>query len=651
MSSQPVPLSQCEKLNAVLYEECTRFNRFVLLKPKPKDDDSLTGGSGSPPVATLPTDYKFRDRRRITQLARRADDKLRDLRVRFPVVVPDPVPNRPDTGGHAGKRPVLVSGLGEVELSGRKLDRAQRLQAMKSLFPATVITGPVMRSMGSLPAQFGLKPDLDGMLDPIVKAVRDFAQMATEAQSKAVWAIGLDFRQCWHSQGYLRGRLVRSLPLTPGEQLEIVIKTWDRRTERKSEVESVARQLSNEITGEEKWMLATKMLFGDQTNVSVNPSAGANGDVSIPIDTVTANLGGNLGVAGNFADQLSQSTESGTQYIHDSIVKAAQSLSATRTNTVELGHEVGEEVTRKQTIANTNRCHTLTYHYFEVLERFTVQTRFNGASLYLLIPLPVPDITEEWVLCHECYLRKVLPCETYYAGFAAAKTLLAWQKLGVLYPPATTAPPPGTGGGGKADDFASPFSAAVNDVLDRWHVLRDAEMLSIGSSAAGDDLLADIAAGGQAIADGLGKLATDVVNGVEGGIAAAGEAIDEGLQTVGNAVQAAGNALGGLAGAMFSVQPQMMAFSLGGNVTRGGAGTWLYREVAKLAAPQIADAFSFLDTAWPGTQSVAPSARGLAEFNVLLTFFAKLGAPAATFGKVDALFVGAAAAAVGKSVV
>jgi hypothetical protein len=627
MSSTPVPLDQCERLNAEAYTECTRFSRFVLLQPKA----SASSAARDDGPARLPIDFKFRDRRRTAALVAEASARLQNLKMRLPVVDPPKIKNPPKGIDQT------VAGLGVVNVRGR-LDKARRVEAMKNLYPEVVAQPAVARA---LTQPIGLRPDLGRLLQPILDGVRDYVRIATEASASAMWAVGLDFRQCWQSQGYLRGRLVRSLPLTPGEQLEVVIRTWDKRTERKNTVESVARQLSTEITGEEKWMLATKMLFGDQANASINPSAGANGDVSIPVDVVTANLGGNLGLAGNFANQLSQSTENSTDYIHSTIVKTAQSLQATRTNTVELVSETGEEATRKQVISNTNRCHTLTYHYFEVLERFSVETKFDKAALHLLIPLPLPDITPEWVLCHECYLRKVLPCEIFYAGLEAAKTLVSWRKLERLYPPAVAAPAPATGS--KAGDYTSPFAERVRDVLERWQVLKNAELISLGSTAS-DDLLSAIAEGGQAIAEGLGKLTQDAGGNIEDGLESAGELVQSGLETAGDALQSVGNALGGLVGVHFMSQPR--AFAAGGR-TEGGPGTWLYREVAAIASPQIADAMSFLETAWPQTEALPASERGLAEFNVLQTFFAKLGMPAFTFGKVDALFAGAAAAAIG----
>ena len=49
-----------------------------------------------------------------------------------------------------------------------------------------------------------------------------------------------------------------------------------------------------------------------------------------------------------------------------------------------------------------------------------------------LVPLPVPEITREWVLCHECYLRKVLPVVRHVDGLADPELLLEIEAVAVL---------------------------------------------------------------------------------------------------------------------------------------------------------------------------------------------------------------------------
>jgi hypothetical protein len=273
---------------------------------------------------------------------------------------------------------------------------------------------------------------VDHAIEQAIDAAVAFYAALHATATTAVWAVGVDYEQCWDSRGYVRGNLVRSIPLTPGEQLEIEVKTWDRRTDRRQRVEAVELNLSSELTGDEKWMLASKMAFTNDINASANPSSGIRGGVSLPLKEIKADAGSQAELNGELSDALHHSTENTTEYVHDEVLKVAQALKSSRTNTVETVREAGTEATSKQVIANTNRCRSLTYHYFDVLQEFVVTTQRTGVDLYLLVPLPVPAITPEWVACHACYLRKVLPCETYYAGVDAAATLLQYQQMAAL---------------------------------------------------------------------------------------------------------------------------------------------------------------------------------------------------------------------------
>ncbi len=628
-------LTNCEKLSAVPTTETTSFNRFVLFESK-KTKGPLKG------QATLATDFIYQDEARWKVVQNEVDAVLHNLKRKFPFVPVSDV-----TSGPGKIRRVTVAGLGPVTFEkAPKLELPHYLEAFHRLSPKSVFyLTPTVGTEGQAMSP-RLNLNLSSLLDPVLESIRKFAVISYHAKSKATWAVGLSFEQEWKSKGYTRGALVRSLPLTPGEQLEVVIKTWDRRTERKQEVEAINRNRTTEVIGEEKWMLASKMTFADQLNAGLNPNGGVNAGLTIPSDTVNATLGGTLGLSGNFSNQLTQAAENGTEFIQSSMTKAARSLQASRTNTVELSSDSGEEVTQRQLISNTNRCQTLTYHYFDVKEHFSVETKMVDSHLYLMIPLDFPEITKEWILCHECYLRTVLPCSQFYLGLEAAKKLKEWEEFLRFTQVAGPSflPPSGSVEGGNGETVAevSTFDFAVQQVLETWSILKNAEMFQFGASPdEGSSFLDRVGGGAQAIADGLQGLHDGIQQGVETALDQAGSALDSGLQAIGDAVQTLSQGVG-------SFLPFSGTARMAGTARpQGGAGTWLYYKVAESAAPQLKDSMEFLDTAWPETQALSGQERQFAEYTVLQTFFTKLGMPSATFGKLDALFAGAAAAAVG----
>lgn len=622
----PRPLTGCDELLAHANDaDVTYFRQFIVLKRK--------ADAGKPAFATLPGWYlPAKDEQLRAAIEHRVERVTDVLRPRFPRpggAGPDPVPD------HDVDPP-------RAELSFTDIYTALQPSILERAVPRRML-GRSERRSASAPAYLALKPGLIPELSDLVEAVIDFlattpGALRFDARS-AVWAVGAEYEQLWASEGYRRGRLVRSLPLTPGEEIEIQIKSWDRRTARKNVVESVERGLSTEVTGEEKWSLATKMNFVNQTNASVNPSAGASGDVTIPVDQIPVKLGGNLGLTGTLANTLTQTTDTAIDYVQSSVSKAAHSLKETRTSTIELAHEVGTETATKQLIKNSNRCHTVTYHYFEVVEDFRVTTQVSDAALFLLLPLPVPIITIDWVLCHECLLRSVLLCPEYYAGFEAAKRL----RLDELIPPPPEPPGRdrgGSGGAGGTSGSESYYDGVVQPVLSRYRTLRDAGLIPVPDTDGGD-LFSGITNGAGSVTGAIEDFAEGVGDKIEEGVEAAQEFVDDTVEAIGDGLEEVGEAIAGWAQALNPAPQARMAFMLSPGGPAGGPGSWLYWRLAETAAPQLGDALRYLEAAWP-------DARGdfRAEQQVLDFFFGKLGDPATTLARVDAAAALLAAGAV-----
>jgi hypothetical protein len=319
------------------------------------------------------------------------------------------------------------------------------------------------------------------------------------------------------------------------------------------------------------------------------------------------------------------------------MMKAANSLKAVRTNSVDTVHEIGTEVTSKQVIANTNRCHSLTYHYFEVLEDVEVTTRPIGASIFLLLPLDVPPITPEWVLCNECTIRPALPCTTFYRGLDAAK-LMKTQEIRSRLLPATCSRPATPGGSADARTSGGEIDALVEAVLRAYCALRDAKIVAAPNNP-GVDFGGAISKFG-AILQGT---AAAVDNSIGNGIGAIQSAVDTGKSDLESGLRDLGKKVG--VGnppprLMFSVKPSssnlMFATMPGFGTTEGGPGSWLYWSVVDKVAPELRDALDFLARAFEEIRGVTgvPD-REAAARRILAQFFGRLGNLDALFAKID----------------
>lgn len=593
----PTLLCDCSaELECIHDVQISRFVQFVILRPlrpdKPNDKDEK-------PPRKKPTDFEFVGRLpdwysvSTDLFARQTRLTARDL---------------------LSKVDFARLSIGDTESGdGLKGAIAKRLNASSRGTNFVAPTGPKYPSLSA---------------DDLVNVVRGVLTNVLTAQTKAIWAVGLQFEQQWRHQGSLRGRLVKSIPLTPGEQLEISVKTWDKRTRRESENLTLERQFSNEVTRSQNWSVATKGVMTNVSSASVTPTGGLNGNVALPIEQIKATVGGNLGLTGNLANSLTNVADLAVNLATSQTAKAIDSLKSSRINTVETFSEFGSESATKQTIANSNRCHTVTYLYFDVVDRFQISARLSDTDLYLLIPLDLPKITREWILCNECFLRRALICDTYAPGFAAAKQLAVHDYFVARRP---GAPAPGAKPGA-----ASALDAGVEGVLEAYRVLSRATLIP-GAPPGGDiwDLMNQ---GGAAVLEGLAELADKGKDAVEDGIEAAKDLVEDGLNLVGDAIKGAGDVLGGVFAR--SAPGSRMAFSGG---VQGGPGSFIYREVANIVAPQLMDSLRFLESAWPAARAGSE----LDRLSVLQTFFAKLGDPTATFRSIEVALVAIPAIAAG----
>ena len=236
------------------------------------------------------------------------------------------------------------------------------------------------------------------------------------------WGVGIEYAQTWRSLGIKRGRALSSVPLGlyPATK-EISVRSWARRTVTSTIAETTERTSSNEISGDEKWSLATKKQVNRENSTSFNPRATVN-QVSIPVSgPIPIGVGGDLGISGDFQSKVTRAQESGREFVQSATIKATETLKISRNSTVEESTEVGSETTTKETIANPNRCNTLNYLYYEVLEDLEIITRPVSVGLFLFVPLPVEKVTNAWLLRYECVLRPLVPCEQLRSGFDAAK--------------------------------------------------------------------------------------------------------------------------------------------------------------------------------------------------------------------------------------
>jgi hypothetical protein len=237
------------------------------------------------------------------------------------------------------------------------------------------------------------------------------SQYQSFASSNPLIALCATFEQEWRPNGYTRGELIKSLSLGPSDRLTIEIHTWDKST----------RKTEQELSTESEMRTSEKMTQRDALTVaqeySKQHSTQISASATVPIPKMP------IQVSGNEADETRQSLKNTRESVREQTIEAANTLKVNRKMRIEESRETGREEKQTHVIENKNQCHSLNYHYFEVMANYLVTTRLLSVRSCVLLPNPRPAVTLDWVLCHEWVLIQVLLDKTFLPGFEAAKAL------------------------------------------------------------------------------------------------------------------------------------------------------------------------------------------------------------------------------------
>jgi hypothetical protein len=259
-------------------------------------------------------------------------------------------------------------------------------------------------------------------------SMTDLVQPRLPSGSGLPVAVFVPWRQTWTLTGFSRGNLLHSIALAPQEQVTLQVFSWERRfrsLEQSSETEveqsTETTQTSRDTEDVFRQMLA-KHDFAWQLSGSLDASYN-NGVASIQV-----------GVNGQVSDtqSIEQTARTSSQRVRESTIKASGRVRSRRvtriTQTIESGRE--DRVTR--VIRNPNMCHTLTMDFFESLAHYDITLQFlpDGLRLVVLLPNPVQigDFSSELVRRNETTLRDALLEPALVDGFAACRTVAAYEE-------------------------------------------------------------------------------------------------------------------------------------------------------------------------------------------------------------------------------
>jgi hypothetical protein len=297
-------------------------------------------------------------------------------------------------------------------------------------------------------------------------------------------ALYLPYRVTWELLGYTRGELLNTISLAPEETTTIEITTWDRRREEAETSASFETQSTSESSFNAKLTAEAVNDLSHKHDWGLN----VHGDVSIPIQTAKVGIGG----AWNDSQGIQDTHKGSVTLVLEGLTKATSQLKTTRQTKVSQSRETGFDRRNIRQIKNSNMCHTLDLHYFEILSSYqvTMVPLVNEARVCLLVQNPIRDpIEPRFLLTYESELRRALLAPEHDDGFAAARMLAALSHVHgyecILHCPEPcpcdqTAPVVGTGTSPTAIDPVAEATEVVansaTSVRERIKLLNDADV-------------------------------------------------------------------------------------------------------------------------------------------------------------------------------
>ena len=203
-------------------------------------------------------------------------------------------------------------------------------------------------------------------------------------------ALILHYRQCWHPRGYLRGELLNSLSLAPGEELKVEFFSWDRHRIERERASDASRESS--VTGSVTSRASLEVVNNVQFKIEVGSHSKAGASLALDSLEIPVDVNGEVG--SNFQSELAGAVTTTSQTLNEATLTATNAVRAShKTRVVEVS-ETGAESRSTRTIRNENRCHTINYDYFEILERWQVTLDIVGADRVMLgtdYPFPLGE--------------------------------------------------------------------------------------------------------------------------------------------------------------------------------------------------------------------------------------------------------------------
>ncbi|MDS4030262.1 MAG: hypothetical protein RKO66_09320 [Candidatus Contendobacter sp.] len=234
------------------------------------------------------------------------------------------------------------------------------------------------------------------------------------------------YLQRWTPLGYSLGDIRYSLPLAPGESVNLAVIEWSRedRITRRDSVDSVEALNHKQRRDRDIEETVAAALSENQGGGSFMAGVSATASATVPLKGIPVNLGLGTALGGGVTHTWGNRNIEGetAQNIRDRLSQVSEIQRSLNSTTVIQISQAEKNNLSTRTVANHNRCHAMTIQYFEVLRNYRVDLfRLSNLDAILVPFIPFDLSADEEVLKREHLLRPSLLNPDLAAGFDAIR--------------------------------------------------------------------------------------------------------------------------------------------------------------------------------------------------------------------------------------
>lgn len=189
----------------------------------------------------------------------------------------------------------------------------------------------------------------------------------------------IQFNTEWFPLGHSLGQIAYSMPLAPGEKINIAVVDWSRKDVAKRVEQTTEKEdLTHATVRDRSLTEAIQMVVRESQSGSSSMTGGAiDLGAGIPIGPISLGVGASLafGNAGANSEGMRSVVGNTTQQISDGFHQASSALRELNSTVIVQGEQAEAAQARTRVVANYNHSHALTIFYYEVLQHHRVLTR------------------------------------------------------------------------------------------------------------------------------------------------------------------------------------------------------------------------------------------------------------------------------------